>query len=184
MTDREKQLHHILERYEKAWIGFALAMVLLFIAIIAFTLANHGLRGVVPVGELELVDPATVRFEGPWADPERAVVQTGPNQYTAHVLAFTFGYLPNPVVVPKGAEIVFKVTSPDVLHGFHIEGTNVNVEVLPGHVAIVRYTFREAGEYRIICNQYCGIGHHRMFGAVRVVEPEEFAALTGKAEVN
>lgn len=183
MTEREKQLHHILERYEKAWIGFALAMVLLFSAIIAFTLANHGLQGVVPVGKLERVNPQTVRTEGPWADPTKAVVQTGPNQYTVYVLAFAFGYQPNPVVVPKGAEIVFKVTSPDVIHGFQIEGTNVNAEVLPGEVSTVRYTFKKAGEYRIICNQYCGIGHQNMFGTVKVVEPEEFAALNQK-EVN
>jgi Heme/copper-type cytochrome/quinol oxidases, subunit 2 len=170
MTEREAQLKKALLAYEKKWIAFSVFTVLLFAAIIAFTLANHGLRGVIPVGQLERVDPTKVRSEGPWADPAKAVVQTGPNQYTVYVLAFSFGYQPNPIVVPKGAEIVFKATSPDVIHGFHIEGTNINVEVLPGEVTTVRYTFQKAGEYRIICNQYCGVGHHLMFGKIVVEE--------------
>ncbi|WP_448377705.1 cytochrome c oxidase subunit II, partial [Fervidobacterium sp.] len=99
-----------------------------------------------------------------------AVVQTGPNQYTVYVLAFAFGYQPNPIEVPKGAEIIFKITSPDVIHGFHVEGTNINVEVLPGEVSTVRYIFKKPGEYRIICNQYCGLGHQNMFGKIVVKE--------------
>ena len=87
-----------------------------------------------------------------------------------YVLAFAFGYQPNPIEVPQGAEIVFKITSPDVIHGFHVEGTNINVEVLPGEVSTVRYTFKRPGEYRIICNQYCGLGHQNMFGTIVVKE--------------
>jgi cytochrome c oxidase subunit 2 len=141
-------------------------------ALIAYTLATHGHRGVIPAGQLERVDPTKVRTEGPWADPAKAVVQTGPNQYTVYALAFAFGYQPNPIEVPKGAEIVFKATSPDVIHGFHVEGTNVNVEVLPGEVTTVRYTFHERpGEYRIICNQYCGRRPPAlMFGKIVVEE--------------
>lgn len=165
----EHRAHRTILAYEKAWMAFSLVMLFAFIALIGYTLVTHT-SGVIPAGELERVDPTKVRTEGPWADPAQAVVQTGPNQYTVYVLAFAFAYQPDPIEVPKGAEIVFKITSPDVIHGFYVEGTNINVEVLPGEVSTVRYTFKKAGEYRIICNQYCGVGHQNMFGKIVVKE--------------
>lgn len=165
----EHKLHKTLLAYERGWMAFAVVMILIFVAIIGYTLATHT-AGVIPAGRLERVDPTRVRTEGPWADPARAVVQTGPNQYTVHVLAFTFGFQPNPIEVPRGAELILRLTSADVIHGFYIEGTNVNVEVLPGEVTTVRYTFKKPGEYRIICNQYCGLGHQAMFGRIVVKE--------------
>ena len=110
MVDEHKA-HKAILAYEKGWLAFSLAMLFVFIALIAYTLATHT-AGVIPAGKLERVDPTTVRQEGPWADPAQAVVQTGPNQYTVYVLAFAFGYQPNPIEVPQGAEIVFKITSP------------------------------------------------------------------------
>ncbi|MER3450829.1 MAG: cytochrome c oxidase subunit II [Thermus sp.] len=163
----EQRAHKLLLAYERGWLAFSMLMLFVFIALIAYTLVTHT-RGVIPAGALEHVDPTTVRTEGPFAQP--GVIQTGPNQYTAYVQAFTFGYLPNPIEVPKGAEITFKITSPDVIHGFYVEGTNLNVEVIPGEVSTVKYTFKRAGEYRIVCNQYCGIGHQNMFGKIVVKE--------------
>jgi len=29
----------------------------------------------------------------------------------------------------------------------------------------------EAGEFSVVCNEYCGIGHHTMVGKIYVVEP-------------
>lgn len=168
MVDEHKA-HKAILAYEKGWLAFSLVMLVVFIALIAYTLATHT-AGVIPAGQLERVDPTKVQAEGPWADPAQAVVQTGPNRYTVYVLASAYSYQPNPIEVPKGAEIIFKVTSRDVIHGFHVEGTNINVEVLPGEVSTVRYTFKKAGEYRIICNQYCGIGHQYMFGKIVVKE--------------
>ena len=56
----------------------------------------------------------------------------------------------------------FRITSPDVLHGFQIVGTNVNLTVAPGYVSEATTTFREPGEYLVVCNEHCGLGHHNM----------------------
>jgi cytochrome c oxidase subunit 2 len=32
-------------------------------------------------------------------------------------------------------------------------------------------TPKGSGEYSVICNEYCGIGHHLMIGKIHVVEP-------------
>ena len=29
----------------------------------------------------------------------------------------------------------------------------------------------EAGDFRIVCNEFCGVGHHVMVGRVEVIDP-------------
>ena len=76
--------------------------------------------------------------------------------------------------MPQGAEVTIYVTSQDVQHGFKITDTNVNMQVVPGQVSKLTYTFDRIGEFPYICHEYCGIGHAAMFGRVKVVPPNEF----------
>jgi len=64
--------------------------------------------------------------------------------------------------------VTFYLASPDVQHGFVIERTNINVMVIPGHVSKITARFDEPGVYRFLCHEYCGVGHHLMFGKVVV----------------
>ncbi len=64
--------------------------------------------------------------------------------------------------------MTFISTSADVIHGLHIERTRVNVMLIPGQISKVEYTFDEPGEYLMICHEYCGSGHHLMYGKVIV----------------
>jgi cytochrome c oxidase subunit 2 len=43
--------------------------------------------------------------------------------------------------------------------------------VVPGYDYGLRVTPNAAGDFRIICNEFCGIGHHVMVGRVIVDEP-------------
>jgi cytochrome c oxidase subunit 2 len=63
------------------------------------------------------------------------------------------------------------VTSTDVQHGFKIQDTNVNMQIVPGQVSKLTFTFDEVGEYPYICTEFCGLGHAAMFGTVMVVQP-------------
>ena len=67
-----------------------------------------------------------------------------------------------------GRPVRFRITSPDVLHGFQIVGTNVNLTVAPGYVSEGTTTFTEPGEYLVVCNEYCGLGHHNMYSRIVV----------------
>jgi len=95
--------------------------------------------------------------------------------YDAIVVAYAFGFLPlEDLVVPVDTKVRFHVASLDVVHGFTIPGTtNVNLEVLPGHVSEVTQTFSEPGRYLILCNEYCGSGHHFMTAHIRVLKRGE-----------
>lgn len=108
------------------------------------------------------------------------VVKLGPHHYEVALIARQFQFDPDKIVVPVNARIDFYVTSADVIHGFELPGTDVNVEVLPGYVAHVFATFHKPHEYLVVCDQYCGIGHQNMIGKFDVVShlPAKAAAST------
>jgi cytochrome c oxidase subunit 2 len=58
----------------------------------------------------------------------------------------------------------------DLQHGFSLQPTNINVQVHPGYELVMTVTPNEAGEFGVICNEFCGIGHHTMVGRIHVVE--------------
>jgi len=62
------------------------------------------------------------------------------------------------------------VSSLDVQHGFSLQPMNMNFQILPGYDHVLTVTPTEAGEYLIICNEFCGIGHHLMTGKILVEE--------------
>lgn len=70
----------------------------------------------------------------------------------------------------KGAEYILHVSASDVNHGFSLLPMNVNLQVIPGYDYGLRVTPTEAGDFRIVCNEFCGIGHHIMVGKVIVTD--------------
>jgi cytochrome c oxidase subunit 2 len=60
------------------------------------------------------------------------------------------------------------LSSADVTHGMQIIGTNVNLMAVPGAVNFARVKFDEAGDYLVVCNEYCGAQHHNMAGHIHV----------------
>lgn len=156
--------HQIIEKYERIWLGFGLAMIVVFLLLVAYTMLSFG--GSIPIAT-QRVDATKVRTEGDFANPR--VEQVG-NEYVVYAQAFAFGYLPAEIKVKKGRKVTFYITSPDVQHGFQIEKTNINVQVIPGEVAMVTHTFKQAGTYKLICNEYCGLGHSGMISRVLVEE--------------
>ena len=62
------------------------------------------------------------------------------------------------------------LASVDWQHGFSLQPANLNVQVLPGYDMVLTVTPNKTGTYSIVCNEYCGIGHHMMLGKIHVVE--------------
>ncbi len=77
------------------------------------------------------------------------------------------------MTVPADTPVTFHLTSIDVVHGFEIVRTNGQAMVVPGYVS--QFTTRFApGEYMVVCNEYCGVGHHIMAGKLTVVPRAEW----------
>ena len=58
-------------------------------------------------------------------------------------------------------------TGEDSVFGF---SSNLNVQVVPGYEMVMTLTPNQSGSFSIICNEYCGIGHHSMVGKIYVTE--------------
>ena len=70
----------------------------------------------------------------------------------------------------KGAEYTLHLSSLDVNHGFSLFPVNINFQVIPGYDYALRITPNQAGDFRVICNEFCGILHHQMVGKIVVEE--------------
>ncbi|MBZ0253966.1 MAG: cytochrome c oxidase subunit II [Candidatus Methylomirabilis sp.] len=151
------------ERYENTFLVLCVALMVGFLAALAYGAVGAGKRLPDKAGVL---DPAKIYETAPFNAP--GVRETAPGEYEAVVVGQIWAFAPNEVRVPKGAEVTFKATSADVIHGFYVEGTTVNGMLVPGHVTEIHHRFDEPGEHLIICHEYCGAGHHMMYGKVIV----------------
>jgi len=70
----------------------------------------------------------------------------------------------------KGQTYRVHMSSMDWQHGFSLQPTNINISVHPGYDMVVTMTPDQSGEFGIVCNEFCGIGHHMMIGKIYVVE--------------
>ena len=151
------------ETYERAflWLG-----ALLLVACLGALLYASVVMGLHMPGRAGIIDPQAVRTTPPFDNP--GVRQIGPNAYEAVLIGQVWSFVPNEIKVPAGAAITFTATSPDVLHGFNIEGTRINMMLIPGQISQQTYRFEEPGEHLVVCHEYCGVGHHTMYGRIIV----------------
>jgi cytochrome c oxidase subunit 2 len=70
----------------------------------------------------------------------------------------------------KGVEYTLHLSSVDVNHGFSLSPVNLNFQVVPGYDYGLRITPTAAGDFRIVCNEFCGINHHAMVGRIIVTD--------------
>lgn len=157
--------------YERGWMVFSIVLIALFAAAVSFAAFGLGIQ--VPAPE-QRVDPKTVATDpnSPWSNP--GLREVSPGKYDAYILAHAqpqWEYLPKEITVPVGSKVTFYVTSSDVQHGFKIQDTNINFQIVPGQVSKLSFTFTKPGTYNYICTEYCGSGHAVMYGSV-IVTPK------------
>jgi cytochrome c oxidase subunit 2 len=112
------------------------------------------------------VDPTKLAETAPFNEP--GVVEVGPSQYEARIIAGVWFFTPNEIRVPAGSTVTFIATSRDIIHGFSLHDAHVNMMLLPGRIARATARFERPGEHLFLCHEYCGIAHHTMFGKVVV----------------
>jgi len=156
-------------RFEAAFIRLSIAMLALFAVAIMISVFGLGIQ--LP-GVVDQIDPADVATEPGFKSP--GVREVYPGKYEAHIVASAsrgWVFVPAEITVPAGSEVTFFLASEDVIHGFKVLDTNINIMVIPGQISEVTHTFKEAGTYQFYCHEYCGSSHHLMTGVINVVEP-------------
>ena len=69
-----------------------------------------------------------------------------------------------------GETITFSIQGKEGVHGFAIEGTEINENIAPGQTKTVTWTPDKAGDYTIACSVACGTGHNDMVQKITVSE--------------
>lgn len=161
----QKSMH--IDPYERNWIRISIGLLIGFA--IAITVAGFSFGFQVPSPE-QRVDPRTVATDpnSPWSEP--GLRELAPGKYEAYILAQTWQFLPREMTIPVNSTVTFYITSKDVQHGFKLQNTNLNVQVVPGQVSKLTISFDKPGQYDYICSEYCGAAHAAMFGTL-IVEP-------------
>jgi cytochrome c oxidase subunit 2 len=70
----------------------------------------------------------------------------------------------------KGQSYRLHLSALDLQHGFSLQPVNINVQVHPGYEHVLTITPDQSGEFTIVCNEFCGLGHHTMLGKIFVTE--------------
>ncbi len=120
-------------------------------------------------GAALLMQGTALAAERPAPFDKPGVNKIGENEYEVVMTLESFVFTPADIEIPAGSTVHFILTSKDVTHGFEVAGTNVNAMVMPGYIQKITQKFGEAGEYLVVCNEYCGAGHQYMSTTIRVV---------------
>lgn len=165
-------------KFERLWLVCSLVLIILFIGTVTYGAVGAG-YGMVDDegGEVSPTDPtASENFKNPGV-----YSASEPGHYHVYVKALQFQFMPGtnePIRVPAGSTVTFHVVSADVVHGFEVVGTNINTMAIPGQKAVVTAEFETPGEYGLVCNEYCGGGHHTMAGTLKIIPQSQFNAST------
>lgn len=138
------------------WLG-AIGPTVLLTALLLFALPK---MRALPIGE----DDLRIAVDGEqfwWR--VRYLPPGGPSVETA-----------NEIRLPVGRTVAFELRSPDVIHSFWVPGLAGKVDTIPGRVneLVVRAT--EAGDFRGVCAEFCGLSHARMSFDVIAMDAVEF----------
>lgn len=156
---------------EKLWVGIAFAWCMVLFAMMPLW---HWKGGQNPSGIRRRTDPAAyykrvneMVAQYKVGSDKGIPIVAPPAGADVYLAAQTFQWTPI-LKLQKGVQYTLHLSSLDVVHGFSLYPVNVNFMVLPGYDYGLRVTPNESGDFRIICNEFCGIGHHTMVGRVIV----------------
>jgi cytochrome c oxidase subunit 2 len=164
-----------LHRMEIVWITVAFLWgLVMFLAMIYWhvtgkqNLSNEAYRidpAVFAEKAEAMTDQYTVREEGETGFP---VVHPPPGS-DIYLVARLWEWWPI-LELEKDQSYRLHLSSMDWQHGFSLQPTNINIQVHPNYEMVLTIEPDEAGQFGVVCNEYCGIGHHTMLGRIYVVE--------------
>ncbi len=156
-----------IHKFEKIWLILGVTALFVFLTVLGVSAFYDGNQ---PASCLVTIDPEKVTETKPFDKPGLHKVEGKEWDYELVFVVSAFNFDPGEVQIPKGATVKFMATSTDVVHGFELAGTNVNMMIEPGYVNEYTKTFNKTGEYLILCNEYCGTGHAMMTSKIEVVD--------------
>ena len=167
----DKDWYHAPEGAERMWIGVAL----LWCFVLSLMMPYWHFRGKQNSrGETYSISPEdfTARTMA-WVEANQVGTHDGVPMAEpapggdAYLLARMWSWYPV-LKLREGETYRIHMSSGDLNHGFSLQPMNMNFQILPGYDHVLTITPTTKGEFTIICNEFCGIGHERMFGRIIV----------------
>ena len=157
--------------HERLWIGLALVWCLIMFAMMPYwhfrgkQNSTGESYSVTPAKFVERVDQFITTNK---VDERDGVpIVEAPPGGDAYLLARMWNWYPI-LKFRKGETYRLHISSFDLQHGFSLQPINMNFQVLPGYDHVLTITPTQTGEFTIVCNEFCGIGHHAMVGKIIV----------------
>jgi cytochrome c oxidase subunit 2 len=114
--------------------------------------------------------PIIILVAGPFAAFSQQPPPSEPKVF--EVVARRFSFEPSTIEVTEGDAVRLLVRSADGPHGVEIKAFKVKKAVpraKPGDSPVtIEFVATAAGEYPILCSEYCGKGHEEMTGSLVV----------------
>lgn len=155
-----------IDKLEKKWAGAALLIAGIFVSVILGSAFFHGIHA---PSNVETIDSAKLHLSEEFAEDKLGTQRNADGSITVRMVAGRYGFYPKTLTLPADTEITFRWVSLDVIHGVHIPMTNMSTMIVPGYVAQVKTVLKHAGEYPLVCNEYCGMGHAHMWTNIKVI---------------
>ena len=165
---------------ERRWNLLVLGVVGFIILFVTATSFRFALS---PPSNVETIVPATLHLRGEFIEENLGTVINSDGSATVRFVAEQFAFVPSCLMVPAGRTVTFRTTTPDVIHGMLIQGSNANTMIVPGYVSQLTTRFDKPGTYAMPCHEFCGIGHHAMWGSIHVVPLSAWPAASGTAPI-
>lgn len=167
----EHESSHVAAKAEWRWAVFVIAVIALLIGMIAYT-TLHWVT--MPTKRVETINPSTLHLSGEFTEDNLGSAVEPDGSVTVRVIGQQYSFVPQCILVPDKTPIRFRVTSADVIHGFIIADTNVNVMLEPGYISTFHTNFKKPAMHVMPCHEFCGVGHAGMWARVKVIDKETF----------
>ncbi len=158
---------------EKAWVSLSLiTCILLFGAMVGWAIfgkqnpPNEAYR--ISTSQFEQRTKAFIEKYKVGEENGIPIVRAPENE-DAYLLGKMFRWEPI-LILKKNRTYRIRMSSVDVNHGLSIQPININFQAVPGYEYVLTIKPTQSGEFKIICNEYCGLGHHLMIGKIIVEE--------------
>jgi len=151
---------------ERRWVWISLGLAIVMGVMLGYFAVANNLH---PPSNVEPIDSSRLHLSEEFAEDNLGVKTNPDGSVRVTLVAARYGFYPPRIEVPVDTQVTFRLASADVLHGVHVPNTNMATMVVPGYIAEVTTTFPRTGEYSLLCNEYCGLGHDSMWSRLVVV---------------
>ena len=174
----QEESEAVAARSERQWATVAIAALVTLVGVAGYA----GIRqGALPQSRVETADPTTLHLAGEFSEGNLGSALEPDGAVTVRAVGQEYSFTPQCMVVPTDALVTFRATSADVVHGFLIEGTNINTMLVPGYISQLSARFTTTGDHLMPCQEFCSMGHQGMWAKVKVVDRAAFTGMAAQA---